>query len=327
MIMADGYLLVTDFDGTAADTFQPNPKGIGVNEAYQLAVKEIFGETGLSAYNQVGGLGNRAPEELIALILETGEEVVLLQSAERCFDHKSKTLNRLVPEGKGAPLEWIPGDKNRLQRTIAELLVLEKLSCLMDEIGTEFLDGRVWPQPCAGFLEFFETVDKLKNSGVNIRLAIVSSGHDEFIKRTFSVWRLNSPDIIVTDDDMRGRRYPEDVERRVKPSSFLFDLVQSRWIGREILFSEYARHIELIIESRKRMMFFGDDPNKDSELAKNAGVPFGLFDPGKSALSRNGDNSFSFGSWTKVAEFFSQVKVKRLLSRGKPIREIVSLIN
>ena len=322
--MTRRYLFVLDFDGTAANTFEPNPKGVGVHEAYQLAVKDIFGQTGLEIYEKAGGLQNRAPEEIVSLILTENSQMI--RQAEACFDQKNKTLKRLVPEGKGASLEWISGDNKRLQKTIAEMLVLIKLSYLMDEIGTSFPDGAVWPQPCAGFLDFIRAIEGLRTEGLDIQNAIISSGHDEFIKKTFVVWGLDPLRIMLTDDDMRGRSYPAEFQKRVKPSSYLFDIIQSQWIADGILFSEYARHIELIFETRKGMMYFGDDWIKDGGLARNAGVPFGLFDPEQNFDCKRGNCSFMFKDWRKVAEFFRQDDVRKLLGEGQSMAEVVSLI-
>jgi hypothetical protein len=39
---------VSDFDGTQARTFEPTPDGIGVNEAYRLAIGTVMGERALA---------------------------------------------------------------------------------------------------------------------------------------------------------------------------------------------------------------------------------------------------------------------------------------
>ncbi|MCK4539547.1 hypothetical protein KAU09_00150 [Candidatus Parcubacteria bacterium] len=320
--MNNGYLLVYDFDGTVADTFQPSPNGVGVYEAYRLAVNNIFGQDGLKIYDQAGGLQNRAPEEIVSLVLAGNDQMI--KQAEVCFDQKNKTLRRLVPDGKGAPLKWINGDKNCLQKTITEMLVLIKLSYLMDEIGTSFSDGAVWPRPCVGFWDFIRAIEDLRMENLDIQNAIISSGHDEFIKKTFAVWGFDPPRIMLTDDDMRGRNYPAEFQKRVKPSSYLFDIIQSSWISDGILFSEYARHIELIYDTRRRMMYFGDDLNKDGGLAMSAGVPFGLFDPKQVHNYKHSNSFFAFGDWRDVARFFRRNDVKKLLSEGQPIIRVVS---
>jgi len=318
------YLLVFDFDGTAANTFEPNPRGIGVDKAYQFAVRDIFGQDGLDIYDDAGGLKNRAPEEIVVLILDADDK--MLEQAEKCFDEKCKTLRRLVPEGKGAPLEWVASDKARLQKTIAEMLVLIKLSYLMDEIGSKFDDGGIWPRPCLGFLKFLRKIEELRQSGLDINLAIISSGHELFIKKTFKAWGFEAPKIILTDDDMRGRTYPEDFRQRVKPSPYLFDIIQAEWIGKGILFSDYARHIELMRQSRQRMIYFGDDDNKDGGLAQNAGILFGLFNQEQKVFDSLRSNYFVFNDWKEIVDFFGQDKVVERIKKGKPVTKIISLL-
>ena len=320
-----GYLFVSDFDGTVADTFSKNPKGIGVNEAYSLAIKDLFGEEGINIYEEFGNLKNRAPEEVVGQVLDIGNTRSLIRSAEKCFDARSKKLNRLVPDDKGAPLEWVPGDEIKIKRTIIEMLVLIKLSYLMEEIGGQFPDGRVWPEPCQGFLDFFGLVNFLRQKEqIPIKLAMVSSGHEIFIQKTFRTWGFDPPDIIVTDDDMRGQNYPEEMERRVKPSSFLFYLVQSRWIGNELLSRSQAQQIELTMKTRSKMMYFGDDLSKDGGLAKNAGVIFGHFNKkflGSSIVDNDGN--MVFNDWNYVSNIFLfKPKLLRKIRGGYSFEDI-----
>lgn len=322
-----GYLLVYDFDGTVANTFEPNPKGMGVNEAYAKAITEIFGDKGFGIYEKAGGLKNQAPEEIVSLILD--DDSKLIDLAEECFDKKSKTLARLVPPGKGAPLEWASNDQERTRRTIAEMLVLLKLSYLMDEIGSKFEDGRVWPRPCKGFIELLRMIDVLVDEGIDIQGAIISSGHESFIKKTFACWHEVCPQILLTDDDMRGAKYPAEFQKRVKPSPFLFDIIQAKWISNGVLFSDYARHIELFRESRQRMMYFGDDLRKDGKLAEYSGVPFGLFRSDNPTCTFPfhvyENNSFVFGDWEEIAYIFESQKAILMLRDGRPMTQIISL--
>jgi len=324
MISGTRYLLVFDFDGTAFDTFEPNSKGIGVHEAYRLAVKDIFGEKGVQIYDDCGGLKNRAPEEIVYSILN--EDKTLLGQAESCFDSHCKTLRRLVPEGKGAPLEWVASDNGRLQKTIAEMLVLIKLSYLMDEIGSRLEDDCMWPRPCKGFIQLLNAVRELRSEGIDVQCAIISSGHELFIRRTFESWGYDLPPIVLSDDDMRGKTYPVDFKQRVKPSPYLFDLVQAEWISEGILFSSYARHIEMFRESRQRMIYFGDDLSKDGELAKNAGVPFGLFDPKQKIFERPDNQSFVFQDWGKVADFLRHEDIRERLRAGEVTASFIPLL-
>jgi hypothetical protein len=56
----EAYLLAKYFDGTVAETFERSPNGIGVHEAYNLAVEGLFGAKALKRYMASGGLRNRA---------------------------------------------------------------------------------------------------------------------------------------------------------------------------------------------------------------------------------------------------------------------------
>lgn len=147
-----------------------------------------------------------------------------------------------------------------------------------------------------------------------------------FIKKTFDSWGCKFPSIILTDDDLRGRNYPVNFKQRVKPSSYLFDVVQAEWIADNVLFSEYSRHIEFILESRQRMIYFGDDLVKDGGLAKNSDVPFGLFNQKQDIFERPDSQSFVFHDWNRVADYLCQKKVKKLLKAGETTSNFMSLL-
>ena len=277
--MIKRYLLVSDFDGTVANTFAKSPNGINVDMAYRYAIKKLFGEEGLMAYQKIGGLQNQAPGEVVLNILRQADNAgILSKNAEQCFAKRNKTLNRLVPKGKGSPLEWASsGDDFKNHRTMTEMLVLLKMSFLMNEIGARYSDDTFWPESCPGFINFYGFLEKLNNDGsLDIQFAILSSGHDIFIQKTFELWGLKIPKIMVTDDDMRAASYPESMDRRVKPSSYLFDLVQSQWLNSFTQLHNSAQLIEQVLHYRDRMVYFGDDLAKDGELARNAKVPFFL---------------------------------------------------
>ncbi len=322
-----GYLFICDFDGTMANTFEKCPDGVGVSQAYEMAIEKVLGTYGMKLFNQVGGLQNRAPEEVVHLIFEKSDnKSSLFKWAEACFDAEAKTLQQLVPQGKGFSLEWKSNQEELIKRTITEMLVLFKLSFLMKQVGVQMQNGgQIWPRPCKGFLAFYELLPHLeKITGKRFQFAILSSGHDEFIKKTFEAWDIDFPVITVTDDDMRNRRYPSNVSGRVKPSPFLLDLIQSKWIGDGIIFSEYARHIELMRKTRKRMILFGDDPKKDGVLAENAEIPFGLFKPSIPEIKKIGEKSFIFGDWAELMNFFLESRSIELFKKGCSFDEIIS---
>jgi len=242
------YLLVSDFDGTIAQTFEPSPNSMAVDKAYDLAVYDLFGKKGMEAYRASGGLRNRNPGEVVASLIERGY---------------SKNI------------------------ITVEDLVQRKLGYLLAEIGPN------WPKPCQGFFQFYQVIECMDS----VEFAILSSGHEEFIKKTFSIWGLNPPDIMLTDDDLSGYNPPLPLELASKPSPFLFELIQEEWGG-----------------ERKHMVMFGDDPEKDGKLAQNAGVPFGLF----SRQNHCGfmENSFQFDDWREISAFLRKETSQKLISRG-----------
>ena len=316
------YLAALDFDGTIADTFIKGPKGIGVNEATALALTDILGSGSHELYTSSGGLKNRAPSELIFNMLNGPNKQDFLTHAKIFFESELPDLNTLVPEGKGVPLVW---DDQHPEKIIGELFVRQKLSYLMDQIGTELPDGRKWPPLCKGFTEFWNALNKLKKDGVGINTAIISSGHDLFIKKVFDLYGLTLPDILVTEDDIRGKHYPKEMGRRVKPGSFPLALAHLKWLRLNNPKAEYFTSDQPGIlsakESRSRMIYFGDDPIKDGQLANRAQVLFGWFNPN----NKEGNPPFSmqFTDWEQPAKLFQQNKTQ--LIEGKPFNDILNI--
>ena len=94
------YLLGFDFDGTIAQTFEKSPKGIGVTEAYRLAISDIFGPEVLAIYDTQGGLKNSAPSELIHSLMGEGGNELLVRNAEQFFNTHKEELINLGPRGE-----------------------------------------------------------------------------------------------------------------------------------------------------------------------------------------------------------------------------------
>lgn len=315
------YLMVFDFDRTIGDTFVPSPNNIDVNQAYEDAIVSIFGDRGLEIYKEIGGLKNRAPIELVIALLEKADNNKggLIKRAKVFFEEHGKILKSYMPESKKIALEW---DEENPIKTITEILVRVKLSRLLGEIGPD------WPKPCSGFLDFFKTVEKINSEGmVNIQMAILSSGHDMFIKKTFECWGIKCPAMMVTDDDLREMDYPRNPKDRVKPSITLFNLIHSKWLIKQTTISGYLELTDLIFKTRCRIIYFGDDPNKDGLLARKAGVPFGLFAPDKKEEAKASwfKNEFSFNNWEHVSDFLKRRRIQEAFNLGKTFSEIASL--
>jgi hypothetical protein len=311
------YLWSFDFDGTAAKTFEPSPAKIGVKEAYALAVKDVLGNRGLDIYNEKGCLKNQAPSELVASLLGSPFRDSLFAHAKSFFETNQRYLLTQVPEGKGVSLEQWKEDIG----IVAELLVRQKLSYLLKQIGTTFPDGDTWPRPCNGFRDFWTTIQDLKKERLPLDTSIISSGHDKFIKRTFQLWGLISPDILVTEDDIRGRKYPEEMERRVKPGQLQLALAHKKWLDiQEIPFDP-----ETVRQTRQEMMYFGDSYTHDGGLAAIAGIPFGWFNPDNKlpGEGRFNPETIVISNWREVASVLQSNQ--KALREGKPCNEIFAV--
>lgn len=305
------YLICTDFDKTLADTMKPSPNNMGVLQAYEFAIRSVLGNEGLKTYSLIGGLQNRAPIELVnALLKNSNNKEKLIRNAAIFFRKQLPSLKKFTPEGKTTPIIW---DSANIETTISEMIVLSKLSCFMDEIGTKLKNGGIWPEPCAGVLDFIKAIDYINRKGkVKIRLAILSSGHTPFIQKTFKVWKQECPSILIADDDVR--MLPIEQERKVKPSKFLFDLVFLDWLQTLEWKGEASKH-------RENVMYIGDDMDKDGKLADNAGVLFGWFNP-DNKKNGNLNGGFSFRDWYRIANFLRQEDVLKSLEKGEPLAKI-----
>lgn len=93
------YLIVTDFDGTLAATFENSPKGMNVHVASDCAVSDVFGQDGHKVYETIGGLKNREPGELVRLILQEMKKGTLGMSIKEWTSrYVNAKLSYLVPE-------------------------------------------------------------------------------------------------------------------------------------------------------------------------------------------------------------------------------------
>lgn len=158
-------LLAKDFDGTVAQTFEKSPSGVGVLEAYEIAIENLFGTQGLEVYRRQGGLANRAPREVV---------------------------RSLAPEAYGLELE-----------ALLALLIEAKLDVLTDQIGKTLKDGAKWPRPMPGYLEFREFLQEARErEGVMVDDLLLSSGHVAFIEATYEMWGTGQPTHIVAEETM-----------------------------------------------------------------------------------------------------------------------------
>jgi len=160
-------LLVKDFDGTVAQTFEPSPSGINVEQASQQAIDVVFGASAVDEYVRDGGLRNRAPLEVV---------------------------KALAPDATPTEL-----------RVLQTSFVNSKLGVLISDVGSEFEDGSTWPRPMPGYLDLQERIESARSEGALIDDLILSSGHKDFIDAVYASWGIPSPTHIIAEEAMRER--------------------------------------------------------------------------------------------------------------------------
>ncbi len=228
---------------------------------------------------------------------------VLGKEAQKNFVAEGGHKNR-------TPSEIVTGLIGKSSNELIEQLVTVKMNYLLSEIGPE------WPKPCVGFIDFWEKLSQLKQE-TNIRTAIISSGHTAFIKKTFQVWNIEEPDYLVTEDDVRPRKYPKGLENRFKPGTLQLAIAHRDWLM-DTMDRSYRQ--EDAVGSKRYMFYIGDDKVKDHGLAEKAKIGFGLFRQGYPFEYR--EDGFVFGDWITVASLLNHNA--RSLHEGRPFNEIFS---
>jgi len=317
MVENQSYLFSIDFDKTIANTFETSPNGIGVLKAYDMSILNIFGSEGYDIYqNKLNGLQNRAPSELVDLLVSFGDEKKLLKQAGDFFNDNAVRLLSLLPEEdkKNNGFNW---DKKseKLVDLLTWMLAAEKCSFLSDEIGKKLVDGQTWPKPCNGFIDFYESINEInKRGGIKIDTAIISSGHTKFIEKTFETFGLDLPNYVITDDELRRvRNIP--INRKTKPGAYPFAVIHRSWLR-----DNYPNYLTENEYHKDKIIYFGDDQNKDGSMAKNCRVTFGWFNEGSVDPFSRIDNGFSFNDWRVVGDIVnSQIET---LVRGGSMSQV-----
>lgn len=234
-------LLATDFDKTTHDTFETAPAlGIyGIDEVYRSAVDEVFchDKEAMRKYTEQNEHSNRTPAEIVHSI---------------SGDLDPANLDKLTDQ-----------------------LIEVKLRTLSQQIGRKLLDGAIWPRPLPGFEDCWQKVTKSKTTPKTINTAIISAGHTVFIRKTFEVHGLEQPDILVSEETIRGLNSDLPPDRLAKPNVLPLSIAIVQWLNiHKVL--EKVDPSDIIL--KPRILYVGDDESKDRAMALKAGVDFVLID-------------------------------------------------
>ncbi len=303
-----------DFDDTAFFTSEKSPQGMTVPKAYWGAIRSVFGDEAADVF-QSEGLRSRAPIEIVTSLMNACSERTLLANAH-IFYQKNKHRfenHAYIPVNKGGSLG------NDLTFMV-EMLVFAKLQRLHSELGSRFPNDVSWPAPCAGFEHFMDAVaqnnrQKDRRDKNFIHIAVISSGHDIFIRRCFKKEQFQVPQTMVTDDDMRTVNLKSmELKRKVKPGTFGITTLHSRLFkllnGRRPATGE---DLQKGLAMKQDMVLIGDSLEKDGGLAANYGIRFLLYDPDRKHPGLNHGNA-SFHHWSDLANLLHKHGPRALLN-------------
>lgn len=160
------------------------------------------------------------------------------------------------------------------QRVKTEDLIAAKLAVLLDQVGMR-IDETFWPRLNDGFKDLWVPASAERA----ITTGIISSGHEDFIRKAYEVHDLAPPDLFVTDDHMRPLLEHLPAEMCVKPSRLLLDTLHSQWLERRGILGVKINDPLEFQAGRGQIVYAGDDVAKDRNLAANAGVRFVHINP------------------------------------------------
>lgn len=316
------YLILFDFDGTQFDTFSPGPKGLGVREASYLAINDVLGANAASVYATRSDLYNYAPSEIVNLFTSNGQSRAIQEQANEFHCNNRDSLTEVVPKDKGVVLSGVNSNAE-----ISELLVRQKLKYLVGQVGDLTASGEIWPMPTRGFAEFWKLLNSLKEKNgeqFSITTGVVSSGHEVFIRKAFEEHHLTQPDILISEDDIRGRKNPplenpREAIRRYKPGLLPIALAHREWL-KKLDLTGNSFSLKDSKQSREKIMYFGDDLKKDGEMAFASDISFGHFKKDFDSPMQRDKKHITFGNWNEIGIIFS--KKQSLLKDGAALREV-----
>jgi hypothetical protein len=238
MTQPNRLFILTNFDGTTFNTFEPAPSGIGVHEAYECAIRDLFGDEGFEIYkNKLKGLQNREPGQLFDLL--TNELGLGIDEVSSRFGSRRMGIASFIDA---------------------------KLSYMLDDISPH------WPKPYPGVVDFFKAIEEGK---LPVIFGLASSGHREFIKKVYEVNGLKPPEIMITSDEINALVEPR--RPLYRPYPYQIAVLHSQMLRQDGYSAVGAeRSLNRRDGVKNRMIFIGDHPETDAGVADRARIPFGF---------------------------------------------------
>lgn len=260
---------VSDFDGTQARTFEPTPDGIGVNEAYRLAIGTVMGERALATYIRSGEHRSRTASEIVASLAGATSPELFEAAARKVSEGESiDDIHHDLVRIHGHHYDGLFSPTREQVRALTDVVIEAKLKPLRKQIGQAMPEGQgYWPRPTAGFIPFSRAVSEQKIAR-NIQTGVITAGYRDFIFRVYELYEIDRPDLFISDIEIQDMFPDLSSEERAKPNTLPMDIIQERW--RHNLGAEAPDQTML----GDRIGYIGDDEVRDGGLAANSGVHF-----------------------------------------------------
>jgi phosphoglycolate phosphatase-like HAD superfamily hydrolase len=260
----ESHMYEVDFDETCFSTFISNNDGVAVHEAYEGAIASIFGDQALEDFD----LANRAPKDIVDELFEVNPQFIqeALAHAQQYFAHPEDVTDiGLGMIARFASRNEAVHDELSTRAT-TEMIVIRKKEILIPKIGYD------WPEAVKGFPEAWTELNERRQKDSKwerVHLAIVSSGHTDFIQKVMEIAGLPHPDVYMTDDELRRQVTP-----KTKPNPYALQLVRNAWMNAYLVPKSYRRDREFMQDTKRRQAYIGDDIKKDGGMAKRDGIAF-----------------------------------------------------
>lgn len=245
----------------------------------QLASTDYDGTVSLTSE---GGPGIKTVNEGYAIGID---EKFGPKAADRFIEgggHNHRTVPEIVKD-------IAPDLSNVEVERIAQEITEIKLAVLCDQIGTSLPGGGTWPRFTDGFAEAWTSIYENRSEERVVDTAVLSAGHKSFILATFDEKGLPHPDIFISDEELIEMGFGGfGPELRAKPSPLMMFVAEDIWRRKNGLLLPLNP-----AERYKQIKYIGDDPSKDHNFAKNAGVDFEILDPAYSRATWQ-----RFAAWT-----------------------------